>query len=95
MFYLSSMMLPLLANKITESDFGKGVKNLLNDASSFVVALCFGMAVLWIAITAIKLQGAEEQEQAALKKRLKIIVIACIVGSCGSMLLKLALSYFK
>ena len=95
MFYLSSMILPLLANKIEESNFGKGLKNLANDASSVVIGLCFSMAVLWMGITAIKLQGADDQEQATLKKRQKVIVTACIVGTCASGLLKLGLSYFK
>lgn len=95
-FYLVALSVtyPML-NKIQESKLVKGLTNLLNDATSVAIALCAVLAGLCWVVTSLKLQGADENETPAIKKKMKMILIACVIGACGSVIIKLVLSYFK
>ncbi len=99
LFYIRSIALSMsmtypLLNKIQESKLVKGLTNMINDATTVAIALCGVVAGLCWVITSIRLQGADEQEAPALKKKLKMILIACVIGACGSIIIKLVLSYF-
>lgn len=94
MFYFNSIVLPLLANKIKESSFTKGVMDLFNDATTVAIIVCVLAGILSWIVTSIKLQSAEEQEVLTVKKKLRNIIIACICGVSGSVIIKLFLSYF-
>ena len=69
-----------MANKIADSAAGKGIVNLVNDASAFLLLISVGVSGLCGLYFFIRKTAADEQDQKKWNNRL-IITAYCAVGA--------------
>lgn len=81
-------------NKISESNIGQGVANLINDLTTWGMILCPSIGGLAAVLFVVKRGMADEQEGKMWNKRI-VLAIACGVGGLlvGG-IIKIVSSYF-
>ncbi len=80
LFFLCMKPAIVHANSIESSNLGKGLKNLFNDASAYLLVLSPIIGGLFALYFLIRKNAADEQDQKQWNKRL-IITGICVVGA--------------
>ncbi|MEG1752503.1 MAG: hypothetical protein RR234_01180, partial [Christensenella sp.] len=91
---MAAQLATIPLNKISESNIGQGVTNLINDLTTWGMILCPSIGGLAAVLFVVKRGMADEQEGKMWNKRI-ILAIACGVGGLlvGG-IIKIISSYF-
>lgn len=98
--FVAAVIIPMLfvtvayADNISSSQLGTGLKNLLNDASTYVVVLTPIVGGLAAVYFVIRRSMADEQDGKMWEKRIKTAIICGILGALVGGIIKLIASYF-
>lgn len=91
---IMSMVVPASADSLSSSTVGTGIKNMLNDASSFGIVICpivGGAAAVYFLI---RRSMADEQDGKMWMRRIWIAIICGVAGCLVSGIISLISSYF-
>ncbi len=89
-----SMVVPASADNLSSSTVGTGIRNMLNDVSSFGIVLCpivGGAAAVYFLI---RRSMADEQDGKMWMRRIWIAIICAVAGCLVSGIIALFSSYF-
>ncbi len=96
----AAVLIPMLlattayADNISNSTVGTGLKNLLNDLSTYVVVLSPVVGGLAAVYSVIRRSMSDEQDGKMWEKRIKTAIICGVAGALVGGIIKLIASYF-
>ena len=88
------LTMPVLADNISDSQVGQGVKNLFSDLSTWLVILSPIVAGSMAVYFVIRRSMADEQDGKLWEKRIKTSIVCGVAGALIGGIIKLIASYF-
>ena len=88
------MVVPASADNLSSSTVGTGIRNLINDVSSYLMVICPSAGALAAIYFLIRRSMADEQDGKMWMRRIWIAIICGVAGLLVSGIISLISSYF-